>query len=185
MAVSRESVSVETWYDLSVLTMLRYPAPHDEDPVAEEVVDDQRRDYFNDAVEAYLRDIEHSWSEYDDGTDRGSFEPPDVVLDELQATAARIADLQNYLNELIIYARLFAAEPATARTVAEVTGLSHSTIVRMATPELIAQVAARVQPVARTQLQALQPATNPLFYRRLATLAAPTTPNQSDPAPGS
>ena len=175
MATSRDKISDETWYDLTMLTTLLYPDADDEDdPGYQEGLDDLRQDHFNDAVEAYLYGVENSWEAYDGDPDNAPFEPPDPVLSELKSTASRIAGLQRYLNKLIIYARLFAAEPATARTVAEVTGLSHSTIVRMATPELIAHVAAQVQPIARAQLNALQPATNPLFYRRLATIAAPT-----------
>jgi hypothetical protein len=171
--MSGKSISEETWYDLQVLAKLNHPYPDDADPAEEEVIDDARRDYLEGAVKAYLHQIEHSWSEFDDASENAAFDPPDAVLDELRSTAARIAGLQTYLNELIIYARLFAAEPATARTVAQVTGLSHSTIVRMATPDLIAQVARQAQPVARARMEALKPAVNPLFYRRLAAIAAP------------
>src|SRR4051794_30409403 len=159
MSISSQKISVETWYDLTMLTTLLHPDPDDDDhPAYVEVLEDQRRDHFNEAVETYLHDVEHSWDAYDGDPDNSSFEPPDAVLTELASTASRVAGLQRYLNKLIIYARLFAAEPASARTVAQVTGLSHSTIVPMATPELIAQVAAQVQPVARARLEALQPA---------------------------
>ena len=139
------------------------------------MIDRERREYLDAAVDAYLRAVQHSLSEFDEDIANASFEPPAPVLDELRSVASRIVELQTYLNRLIVYARLFAAEPSIARTVARATGISHSTIGRMATPELVADVAGQAQPVARARMEDLRPATNPHFYRRLAAIASPET----------
>jgi hypothetical protein len=165
----RMNLSDEATYDISVMARLRFP---DDDDSAQLGIEEQRNEFVRETVEAYESDFSRSWtaSEEDEGH---SFDPPDPLLDELSRTASQISWLTAYLDKLVVYARSFAAETSSARTIAEHTGVSHSTIVRMATPELIAAVATQAQSVAQSRMKNLEPIRNPIFYRRLATIAAP------------
>jgi hypothetical protein len=173
----RMTLSDEATYDIAVMARLRFPDDGESHQLG---IEEQRDEFIQEIVEAYESDFSRSWTAFDE--DEGhSFDPPDPLLDELSRTAAQISRLTAYLDKLIVYARLFAADTSSARTIAEHTGVSHSTIVRMATPELIAAVATQAQAVAQSRIKNVEPLRNPIFYRRLATVAAPATERAPDP----
>jgi hypothetical protein len=165
-------LSDEATYDISVMARLRFP---DDGAQEDQIATEEHRDEFiREVMTAYESDFSRSWTAYERNGGH-SFDPPDPLLDELSRTADQVSRLTAYLDRLIVYARLFAAETSSARTIAEHTGVSHSTIVRTATTELVRAVAAQAQPVARSRMKNLDPLRNPVFYRRLASVAAPAS----------
>ncbi|MBA3529713.1 MAG: hypothetical protein H0T91_10480 [Propionibacteriaceae bacterium] len=161
-----DSISDEAWYDILVMARLRYPYGEEG---SEEGTEDQRRHFIEEFIDDYQRTFDHSLSMFEEDA---SFDPPDPVLNELLRTARDLAEISTYLDKLMVFARAFAAETSTTRVIADVTGVSHSTVVRTATPELVARVAAQAQQVAEMQMKGVEPVKNPVFYRRLVGLAA-------------
>jgi hypothetical protein len=154
-------------YDIDVMARLKHPLPDTDDPSYHDIkldVDANRWQFANDAAR-----------DYSDALDR--FDPddgyglPNPLLEELGSVSTEIAILEGYRDRLIVFARTLAAEPASARTVAACTGLSHSTIVRMVTEETIAAVAADVEPAIDAVLTSLDIREDPQFYLRLQQAA--------------
>lgn len=169
-----DNISDEAWYDILVIARLRYPYGEEG---TEEGTEDQRRAFVEEFLDNYQRAFDQSWAMFEEDALRASFDPPDAVLDELSRAAQELAEISSYLDKLIMFARAFAAQTSTTRVIADVTGVSHSTVVRMATPELVAWVSAQAQQVAETQMKGVEPVKNPVFYQRLVGLAA------AEPAP--
>ena len=159
-------------YDAAVMARLRFPMPDpasDDDDIADAVRDDiwqQREQYARELTEGYNELVTSSYLAADsDGSAPGP--APSVVATELGLVSARLKELEEYRDRLIVYARSLASTPVPARAVAASTEMSHSTIVRMATAEAIADIAVEASPAAADVLQDFDPREDPQFYLRL------------------
>jgi hypothetical protein len=130
---------------------------------------EERNDYARDLAEQYQAMVEADYLAAEDFA--GLPERPNMVIRELGRVSRQLADLERYRDQLIVVARALASTPATARAVAQQTGLSHSTVVRMVTPEALAEVAAGVAPLVDQLLEEMEPGEAPAFYLRLRSAA--------------
>ena len=162
----------EVWFDIAVITRLRLPDEPDGPPP--EVLIEERNDYARDLADQYQAMVEADYLEADDVA--GLPERPNMVAFELAKVSRRLADLERYRDQLIVVARALASTPITARAVAQQTGLSHSTVVRMVTPKALADVSASVAPLAEQALDDIEPGEAPAFYLRLRSVAEAVQP---------
>jgi hypothetical protein len=164
-----DDVPPEVWFDVSVMTKLRFPEPDDEDndPGLEEAKDQYREDLAEQYRMAVFADQEAASLD-----DSDLPPPPNPVLMELAEVSAALRRLEVYRDKLIIFCRNVSADPETARAIAAVTGLSHTTVLRTGTVEQLAGVVAVAKPVAEAMLGWLDPAREPGLYRRLRQIRA-------------
>jgi hypothetical protein len=160
-------------YDIEVMARLRYPmraADHVDPPeaadLAREAIWVDRERYAKDLVHDHEDRVEHEYL-IAEALDDDPGPPPNVIMSELSNVSGQITDLEDYRERLLVFARTLASKPLSARKLAESTGLSHSTIVRMATAEAIAEIAAEAGAVAAGVLQDLDPQDDPQLYLRL------------------
>jgi hypothetical protein len=159
-------------YDAAVMARLRFPMPDslqpdsDADEAARDAVWDDREQYAREAVEEYDNLVTNAYLAAEAlGEATGS--APSVLASELEKVSARLRALEEYRDRLIVFARTLASEPVPARTLAARTGLSHSTILRMATPEAIADIAVEAGPAAAAALEDVDPREDPQLFVRL------------------
>lgn len=184
-----EQLSAGERYEAEVIGRLRYrPRPADDDP---EIVQESAQAAAEAALE-YATDIAathvdrvQEWIDTVDHEDEGAVsEYPSLVLEELAYTASRIADMEAYRDRLLIFARLFAFDPRSSRQIAQVAGLSYSSVLRAATDEDtddVQRIAASEAADFVRQLHASR--TNPQLmetYARLRAIAGPTTTKETD-----
>lgn len=169
-------VPSEVWFDVTVMSNLRYPEPdhEDNDPRLDEAMDqlyEERGRYREDFVERYrmtvFADQEMAWAD-----DSELPPPPNPVLMELADVSADLRRLEAYRDRLIIFCRNVSADPETARGIAAVTGLSHTTVLRTGTVADLAGVVAVAKPVAEAMLHSLDSGREPGLYRRLRQIRA-------------
>lgn len=171
-----DEVPPGVWFDVSVMADLRYPEPdhEDSDPGLEEAkfqLGEAKDQYREDFVERYrmavFADQETAWVD-----DYELPPPPNPVLMELAEVSAEMRRLEAYRDRLIIFCRNVSADPETARGIAAVTGLSHTTVLRTGTVADLAQVVAVAKPVAEVMLSRLDKGREPGLYRRLLQIRA-------------
>ena len=162
--------ATRTSYDIAVMARLRYPMPAPVDPdvdeAAREAVWEDRRQFAEEQEEEYENLLSNAYLTAEVGGD-GPGRLPDLITSELAGVARQLQLLEEYRDRLIVFARSLASRPVPARTLGSATGVSHSTIVRMATAEAIADVAMEAGPAAADTLQDLDPRDDPEFYLRL------------------
>ena len=173
-------VSERVRYDIAVMARLRFPLPSPASTTGIESSEAARdaaweeRTRFADAVErAYDERLANEYLEFDE--DESPPALPNVLAEELTSVSRELHTLEEYRDRLIVFARTLASETVPARALAARTGLSHSTIVRMATQEAVADVGVEAGPVAANTLKDLDARQDPELYRRLqhaARLAA-------------
>lgn len=179
-------------YSARVMAILRYPMPDEDDAAVDGVSYEEAVYATNTARQEYIEQLLHqqeleeeAWQHRMNGVDLEEWEDqlpdyPDLVLDELRSVADQIAELERYRDRLLIFARLFAVQPHAARSLANVVGLSYSTILRNADEQDVAYVQAEAQRQAASLLSNGEgrPAgiSNPSeleAYQRLRALAGP------------
>lgn len=159
----------EVGFDIAVIARLCIADGADGSPP--EVLFEERAAYARDLAEEYEAMVEADYLAAEDSTTVGLPERPNMVTREIGKVSRQLADLERYRDQLIVVARGLASAPATARAVAQQTRLSHSTVVRMVTPEAIAEVSATVAPLVEQLLEEMEPGEAPGFYLRLRSAA--------------
>lgn len=155
-------------YDIAVMARLCFPMPEPDDTDSDEEPEsiwEYRRQFEEDTQLAYDEWVTTEYLEAK-GSEPGDL--PDPLTNELGRVSVRLRALETYRDRLIVFARTLASEPVPARTLGRCTGLSHSTIVRMVTPEAIADVATEAAPAAAELLgENFDPRDDPELYLRL------------------
>lgn len=164
-----DEVPLEVWFDVSVMTNLRFPEPDDDD--RDSGLDEAKDQYRDDLAERYRMTV-FADQEAALLDDCDLPPPPNPVLVELSEVSAALRRLEAYRDKLIIFCRNLAADPETARAIAAATGLSHTTVLRTGTVAELAGVVAVAQPVAEAMLGWLDPGREPGLYRRLRQIRA-------------
>ncbi len=164
-----DEVPPGVWFDVSVMSKLRFPEPDDDDP--DLGLDEARGQFREDLAERYRMAVfaDQEAASFDD------FDlppPPNPVLMELADVSAGLHRLEAYRDLLILFCRNVSTDPETARAIAAVTGLSHTTILRTGTVAELAGVVSVAQPVAEAMLGSLDPGREPGLYRRLRQIRA-------------
>lgn len=163
-----DEVPLEVWFDVSVMTKLRFPEPDDDD---RDLGLEEARDQFReDLAERYRMRL---LADQDAALGDSELPPlPNPVLMELAEVSAALRRLEAYRDKLIVFCRNVSADPETARSIAAATGLSHTTVLRTGTVAELAGVVAVAQPVAEAMLGWLDPGREPGLYRRLRQIRA-------------
>jgi hypothetical protein len=172
-------------YDVNVMARLRFPMP---DRDEREVLDEEREEVYENRrafVEHHLDEVENQIVEVVRRTQAGDGivgSTPEPLVEELAWVGQQLSMLETYRDRLIVFARTLASETVPARTIGRSTSLSHSTIVRMVTPEAIADIASEASAAAYAALHSgWEPRDDPEFYLRL-NAALVSTPEGEDAA---
>lgn len=175
-----EQLRASERYEAETISRLRHPksSVDPDNPDADQLVGEAAHEYASDLAAHHVGRVE-GWIdtvELDDGGEPTQ-EYPSLILAELAYTAREIAQMEEYRDRLLVFARLFAFDPKSSRQIAQVAGLSYSSVLRAATDEHTEQV----EQVARSeaaqlvrQLHATR--TNPHVmetYARLRAIAGP------------
>jgi hypothetical protein len=86
----------------------------------------------------------------------------------------RIRKLERHRDQLIAFARSYAVDPESMRVIGTATGLSHTTIMRIADDAAIRSVARHARKIAEKMLAWLNPREEPALFARLSKVAADT-----------
>jgi hypothetical protein len=170
--------SKRTAYDIQVMARLRYPMPvRDEDEwgadEAEEAAWEARQRYAEELSREYEDMVENEYLAAE-ARDEIPGPPPNLIEAELASVSGQIEALEEYRERLLVFARTLSSDLLSARRLAQCTGLSHSTIVRMATDEAIAEVAAEASVVATETLRDVDRRDDPQLFLRLQGAARMT-----------
>ena len=157
----------DTWYEMFVAARLRF----DGRDWPEDYLDDQLQEFMDNEVRRYEYDIEQRELAAD-ADDEATFEAPTYLLDSLTAVSAQISELEEFRNQLIAFARSYAIDPESMRVTAAATGLSHSTIMRIASETAVRRVARIAGPAAESALAQLSAREDPDLYARFAAIAS-------------
>lgn len=169
-------------YDIEVMARLRYPMPAagpddwGADETREAVWEDRRR-YAEELAREYEDLVENEYLAAE-ANDWAPGPAPSLILTELASVSGQIEALEAYRERLLVFARTLASETHSARKLAECTGLSHSTIVRMATDEAIAEIVAEAGAVAADTLRDFDRRDDPQLFLRLQGAARMTREDQ-------
>lgn len=165
-------------YDIQVMARLRYPMPVAEpddwgaDEAAEAIWRDRER-YAEELAQEYEDLVENEYLAAE-ANDWAPGPAPSVILTELANVSGQIDALEAYRERLLVFARTLSSETFSARKLAECTGLSHSTVVRMATDEAIAAIVAEAGAIAADTLRDFDRRDDPQLFLRLQGAARMT-----------
>lgn len=166
MVYGATMASIGAEYDMSVMARLRIPRSKPSSPEEDETLGLEREQFVEALRDWYEQVVEGHYLEAEAAGERPG-RPPSVVAQEVASISRQIEQLVTYRDQLLVFGRSLASEVVPARHLAARSGISHSTIVRMASDDAIEELAVVAGPVAALALEYLNFQDDPELHARM------------------